>query len=225
MHQNLLLRFRRLFWTLDDPSLKTAIWVTTDTNTSSRSPTSQKQPYYDPTTETWHPLSQSSMFEPRISSVTVHASDFEEWESNCCEYHRHSEYPETSIDGARWGTIWDVKHVEEWGDDMHLLECCETQRPLGKDVRLLVKASSSEHGGGFITVHDFVATVHPWLMSLHSAIREAHALKAFMGDDPLPPGTGFLVKMWQPDLLWIQMQQDVNTIHGDGFKMQGVPIA
>ncbi|KAL5322675.1 hypothetical protein ACEPPN_010650 [Leptodophora sp. 'Broadleaf-Isolate-01'] len=208
----------RLLWTLDNPSLKNAIWVTD----ASQSPDSQ-QPYYDSTTESWHEVSKSSMFEPKVLSITVRVDDFELWEDNWCEYHRHSEHPESSIDGARWGTIPDIAHVDEYGDGLHLLECCGTQRPLGKAVSVLVKASSSEHG--FVTVHDYVSTIHPWLMSLHEEIRAAHPMVLLIDDDPLAPGTELLVNFWEPDLLRIELKQDKNTIQGEGFKVQLIPIA
>ena len=93
---------RRLPWTLDDPSLERAIGAPD----ASKSPVSQ-QPYHDSATETWHEVSQSSMFEPRCSSITVCVDDLDPWEDNWLEYHRHSEDPDYSMAGARWGTNLD----------------------------------------------------------------------------------------------------------------------
>ena len=121
---------RRLLWTLDEPTLGSAIWVTNISN----SPDSQ-QPYYDSATGTWHEISQFSMFEPKCSSITVRVDDLERWEDNWLEYHEHSDSPEWCVPSARWGTNPDLIHVEDWGEGTHLLECCGTQRPLGKAVR------------------------------------------------------------------------------------------
>lgn len=49
-----------------------------------------------------------------------------------------------------------------------LVECCGTQRPRSKDATLQVKAV-----GAFLTVHDYVSQVHPWLMDMRERLLEA----------------------------------------------------
>ncbi|KAG4416310.1 hypothetical protein IFR04_010529 [Cadophora malorum] len=160
------------------------------------------------------------MFEPKCSSITVRVDDLERWEDNWLEYHEHSDSPEWCVPSARWGTNPDLIHVEDWGEGPHLLECCGTQRPLGKAVSVLVEASSEF---GFVTVHDYFSTVHPWLMSLHDEIREAHPM-LLIDDEPLPVGTELLVEFRQPDKLWIELKWDRNITQSDGFKVQRIPI-
>ncbi|KAL2060590.1 hypothetical protein VTL71DRAFT_9231, partial [Oculimacula yallundae] len=89
---------RRLFCTLDDPLIAKAIWG----KNSSHDPDSQ-QSYYDSHTETWHEISQSSMCEPKILSITVGIDAFGEWKSNWRENHIHFEHPKDTIGSDRWG--------------------------------------------------------------------------------------------------------------------------
>jgi hypothetical protein len=50
------------------------------------------------------------------------------------------------------------------------LRCCGCDRPRKKKVSLLVEASGYD---GILTIHDFVSTVHPWLMGLRGEILQA----------------------------------------------------
>lgn len=52
----------------------------------------------------------------------------------------------------------------------YLLKCCGMKRPRAKDVKLEVKTS-----GAFLTVHEFVSAVHPWLMSLRERLLDSLA--------------------------------------------------
>lgn len=49
----------------------------------------------------------------------------------------------------------------------HLLMCCGEKRPRGKAVSVAVKPAASH---GFVTIHDYLSAVHPWLMSLREDI-------------------------------------------------------
>lgn len=54
---------------------------------------------------------------------------------------------------------------------MQLLMCCDEIRPHGKDVKLVVKPATG--GEGFVTVHDYVSALHPWLMNMREDIVKA----------------------------------------------------
>ncbi|KFY21737.1 hypothetical protein V493_07158 [Pseudogymnoascus sp. VKM F-4281 (FW-2241)] len=56
-------------------------------------------------------------------------------------------------------------------DPPHLLKCCYTERPRHKEGGVLVTPSAS--GQGFVTVHDYVTTMHPWLMRNRGDILDA----------------------------------------------------
>ncbi|KAK8128692.1 hypothetical protein PG984_009800 [Apiospora sp. TS-2023a] len=58
---------------------------------------------------------------------------------------------------------------EDYGE---LLRCCGEDRPT-KKWKLTVTPSSNSAAGGFVTVHDYVSAVHPWLMSLRAEIAKA----------------------------------------------------
>ena len=49
--------------------------------------------------------------------------------------------------------------------------CCGSDRPRHKSGGVLVTASAS--GSGFVTVHDCVTAIHPWLMRSRNDILEA----------------------------------------------------
>jgi hypothetical protein len=80
---------------------------------------------------------------------------------------------------------WDEAD-EELGSG-HLLECCGSERPRRSYGRyeLLVTARGA---GGFLTVHDYVEQVHPWLMSLKGDIIEAKAVANALleGEEEVP---------------------------------------
>ncbi|KAL2064484.1 hypothetical protein VTL71DRAFT_4978 [Oculimacula yallundae] len=207
---------RRLVWTLDhDLSLKAAILVK-DTSPS----LSSQKPYYDSTTETWHEISQSSLFKPKISSIIVHVYQFDLWEENWLERHLHCEPPSDSDseNGVRWGIITDDSDGSDYGDEAQLLECCGEPRPIGKAKGKLVEASSD--GQGFVTVHDYVSTIHPWLMSVYEDILVAHEDAVYV--EPLPSGTQFLVQFGSPQLLTLDLKHDKNILSGEALRLHNI---
>jgi hypothetical protein len=63
--------------------------------------------------------------------------------------------------------------------------CCGAKRPRGKAVKLVVKPTMS--GNEFVTVHDYLSAVPPWLMSARGDILWCMGL----GDGKLlPPRDG-----------------------------------
>lgn len=85
---------------------------------------------------------------------------------------------------------------------------------------ILMKASS-EHG--FVTMHDYVSTIHPWLMSLRKDILESH-LHAFAADKPLPPETEFVVEFGFPATLTIDLKEDKYATQKGGVTIMTIPI-
>jgi hypothetical protein len=80
----------------------------------------------------------------------------------------------------------------------HLLKCCRTKRPLGKANILVVKPTVS--GNNFITIHDYLSAVHPWLMHLREDILWA---KGLADNAPLPVNTKLMVDLVSPAMLMI----------------------
>ncbi|KFY79088.1 hypothetical protein V499_01877 [Pseudogymnoascus sp. VKM F-103] len=109
------------------------------------------EPYFKQTSDgagIWHPVSQMPLTEPKVSGEP----------------------------SARYGELPDLGPEDEGeeGSDDHLLICCDEVRPRGKAVKLVVKPAAGENG--FITVHDYVSAVHPWLASIQEDILNSMGL-------------------------------------------------
>jgi hypothetical protein len=155
---------RRFFWSLSGP-LTTSISIMS----SPHNPDSL-EPYFQPGTSTWHPISQLSLTKTKISSITVEVYELEMWEEQWLDMHRGHSEPDSGKEngvGALWGELSDYDEEEdeegEGEGEEHLLLCCGEKRPRRKAVSVVVKPAASH---GFVTIHDYLSTVHPWLMSL-----------------------------------------------------------
>jgi hypothetical protein len=184
---------KRLRWVLDG-SLETAITVL-------------KQPYYDPDTTpepyctrqgnelVWHAVAQAPYTEPKVSSVTVSVTEIDDWEDQWRELHLRCTDPPESSDG------------EDDDDDLpsRMLRRA-APKAAAHDVghtTLAVKAS-----GGFITVHDYVSAVHPWLLRKYDELLEALAV---LDDEPrisLPAGEHLMVTFGGADMLSVGTKED-----------------
>ncbi|KAF1842322.1 uncharacterized protein K460DRAFT_409737 [Cucurbitaria berberidis CBS 394.84] len=178
---------QRLQWTLEGP-LSSAIRVMEDTYYTSQTPSA---PYFDKATATWSPVSQSALTEPKISSVNVCVEQLQEWETQWLEFHfDHTEAGDHNEgnDEVRYGMLpdFDPETDEDEESHEHLLRCCGGERPRGKAVSLLVKAT-----GEFLTIHDYVSAVHPWLMSLREDLLQAAG--DLLDNIPLPSDAKLMV--------------------------------
>lgn len=142
----------RIFWDFDAPWPE-SISVMKD----SKSPDSLT-PYFQD--GAWHEIAQEPLTEPKVSSITVVIDLFDYYETNWIE--RHFE----DLDNI-WGDLPDYDPAKDYspakvGDrEQHLLYCCGEHRPRNiAKVNIVVKPAVE---GGFITVHDYLSTVHPWL--------------------------------------------------------------
>jgi hypothetical protein len=69
---------QRLFWSLDGP-LSTPIKIIEN----SSNPDSLKAYFRQTTSGTsWHPISESPLTEPKVSSMMVHVYEFDRWEED-----------------------------------------------------------------------------------------------------------------------------------------------
>lgn len=176
---------QRLHWTLTTP-LSTAIHIMPDTTYN---PNAQLEPYFstaaDTTTTPSAPsIAHAPLTDPKISSVTVRVEQLENWEETWLDFHGdhgepgpHNEEEEDEEDDEEernmvFGQLVDYDPDEDEEPDeeygTHLLRCCGGDRPRKKKVSLTVTGTGCE--GGFVTVHDFVTAVHPWLMRLRGEI-------------------------------------------------------
>jgi len=132
------------------------------------------EPYFQPTSggSPWHVISKSSLTYPPVSAIVATVRDLELWESDWEDFHEnHSDpYSYTESEDLQYGDLPDYD-PEKDEDPPHLLVCCGTDRPRNKSGGVLVTASQS--GPGFVTVHDYITTVHPWLMRNRDDILDA----------------------------------------------------
>lgn len=80
--------------------------------------------------------------------------------------------------------------------------CCDEERPRGKALKLVVKPAAG--GSGFVTVHDYVSAVHPWLMSMREDILKAMGVQ----DQPVPLVTELMVNSNGPEQLMIEDKEN-----------------
>ncbi|OBT74626.1 hypothetical protein VF21_06411 [Pseudogymnoascus sp. 05NY08] len=134
------------------------------------------EPYYQPTAGggwlPWHVISKSPLTHPPVSAITVKVDALEIWESYWKDFHRNHSDPDSynESEDLQYG---DLPNYDPEKDERppHLLVCCGSDRPRQKAGGVLVTASPS--GPGFVTVHDYVTTMHPWLMRNRNDILDA----------------------------------------------------
>lgn len=142
----------------------------------------------------WHPISQAPMTTEKFSSMPVSIGELDCWEEDWLETHRgclearEEEYQALVESGP-------ANHTEELAEP---LECCGTPRPCGKVVKFVVRATSD-----FITVHDYLSAVHPWLLSLRDDILSALGVD---DDKSLPADTKLMVFYDMPT--WVSVVMD-----------------
>ena len=188
---------KRIFWPLNGP-LTTSIGIMEDVFTPD-----SREPYFN-TDGTWHSASQSPFTEPKVPSITVHVDDLDQWESQWLDIHRDHSDPDGGEEYGPWvkyGELPDYDSEEEDSDGPpHLLMCCGTQRPRGKAVTVVVRSS-----GEFVTIHDYLRTVHPWLLGLREDLLGAMAV---FDDEPLPTETKIVVGSIDPENLMMDKEAE-----------------
>ncbi|KUJ18862.1 uncharacterized protein LY89DRAFT_717382 [Mollisia scopiformis] len=193
-----------LFWHFDGV-FPAAISVMT----TPRTPNSLK-PYFQPEaggsgSGTWHQIARLPITEPKVSSIEISVSDLESWRNSWLE--QHKEHPEGEY--VTYGDLSDDERPypsEEGGwesdsDTPYLVRCCGEDRPPNETAKLVVTPSAGNH---FVTVQDYVSTVHPWLMSLREDILQA---KKVVNYYPQPMPTDFMVIGMVPDNIRIEDKQ------------------
>jgi hypothetical protein len=196
---------KRVVWSLNS-DIATSIHISDGKNPESL------EPYFSKATAddhagTWHPASKSPLTEPKISSVVVKVSLLEDWENDWLDWHRgHVELDVENEDESmvRIGELPDFDPEKDEEGPKHLLRCCESERPRGKDVTIEVKAGLHSEED-FTTIHDYVSTVHPWLFNLKKDILGATSL---FDDDPLPLETELMVTFGTPHMLLVMQKAE-----------------
>lgn len=116
---------KRLYWTLEEP-LISAIRVMHD---KWYDPGDCLAPYCDQTeplsSPSWSPVSQSPLTDPKISSVTVHVEQLDEWEDQWWGFHRDcADLGSVEAPGVVLGPLPDYDPDSDEDGSVHLLHCC-----------------------------------------------------------------------------------------------------
>jgi hypothetical protein len=193
---------KRLKWALEGP-LSSAIEVMHGMKYDPDIPT---EPYGDQTAATtiWHPISRSSLTDPKVSSVIVHIESVEDWENQWLEFHRFCHHPDENgedPDEFLFGDLPDYDPDSDEEDEVHLLRCCRADRPRKKGETLLVKAT-----GAFLTIHDYLSVVHPWLLGRREDIFGAEG--DLMKNEPLAANTKLMISYGLPDQVNFNTEED-----------------
>ncbi|KAK3318797.1 hypothetical protein B0H66DRAFT_558205 [Apodospora peruviana] len=109
-----------------------------------------------------HPMSSSSLTEPPISSITVRLDDLDSREANWA----HKHIPHAGNGHDVWQDVDDED--DETGDGRKLVRCCNEDRPCAP-APLVIQASTDK---GYVTIHDYVVSVHALLQSHRDEIVE-----------------------------------------------------
>ncbi|KAK8054964.1 hypothetical protein PG993_000191 [Apiospora rasikravindrae] len=167
---------RRLRWSLDGP-LDKAVQVMRHAYYDPDDPA--PEPFYCPRTDddekglerNWHAVSELSLFEPRVSSVTIDVHCLAEWADYWSEMHLECDCIAFEDDPS------DVDYNEDGGHSNQRRSTypCGATDPSSRYDVLTVDASSSVEEGshGYVTIRDFVTAAHPWLMGLRELILRA----------------------------------------------------
>jgi hypothetical protein len=101
---------------------------------------------------------------------------------------------------VKFGELPDYDPEEDEEGPEHLLVCCGTQRPRSKAVSVVVRSS-----GEFVTIHDYLSTVHPWLVGLREDLLGS---MTYLDEEPLTKETKIVVGSDDPENLKIYKEAE-----------------
>lgn len=158
--------YLRIRWILRSDEMSNSIFILNDPTDSA----SGEEPY-TPT----HPICDTALTCPPVSSIIVSVESLDQYTSDWLEW--HNEYHFDDQDGS---PRFDAQGRIE--------RCCGEDRP-GPGPQLEIVAEE----GHFVTVGQFVNTLHPWLWSLDGQLRAAAGV---VNTWPLDPAHDFIVRAW-----------------------------
>lgn len=107
----------------------------------------------------------------------------------------------------RWGLLLDYDAEEDGSENERtLLRCCYGARPRKKNYCLVLTPAIGDDGGSFVTVHDYLSALHPWLLSLRDELLVAVGSQLWF--DPLPPATELMIDSTTLDMLSITKKEE-----------------
>ncbi len=184
---------KRLFWTLNGP-LEDAIQVARSEDYDPGVFDSM-EPYFGPDGSP-HAVSQASLLEPPVSSVTVRIGCIDDWEQRWAAQHWPCGELSWNAPDQNPGRLGPRPDDETRDPNLYVVECCGQKRPWAYETQLQVAAQ-----GEFLTVHEFVSAVHPWLISMRDTLLDV--LGKLEGTAKWPPETKLAVLYLGPGPLRI----------------------
>ncbi|KAJ9149706.1 hypothetical protein NKR19_g5527 [Coniochaeta hoffmannii] len=150
---------------------------------------------------TWHPFSRSPLSEPKVSSTKLWVNPLDDWDYFWWVVHEGHTEPDATYDPAE--VLYESPpEGDPYPEEKKLVRCCGEDAPPGKGTDLVVRATGD---GGFVTVHDFLSAVHPYLMSRRDEILEAMALDVGRpGKRPFGRETKLIVTWMNPGQIDVQ---------------------
>ncbi len=192
---------KRLFWRLNGP-LEHAITVAPS---EYYEPDAVMEPYFRPASSdhdaapSWHAVSQESLLNPPASSITVRIRCIDAWEQIWADQHREC-YDAVVADSNR-RRLGPRPGDETLDAPIYVLECCGQKRPWSQDTQLEVVTA-----GAFVTIHEYVSAVHPWLMGMRDTLLDV--LGKMDGKPPWPAETKLAVLYLGPGPLRIGREDE-----------------
>jgi hypothetical protein len=183
---------KRLYWTLLGPLGAASVFVL---DKPAAVDGGGREPYFRQTTPvgpaTWHPVAREALTDIHISSVGVEVDSLRTWGDQWLEFHRHAG---PGVPGCVYG-VYD-------GDPDELVRCCGEDRPPAY-APLEVRATGGP-GDPYITVHDYVSAVHPWIMGLKADIIKSLNM---LEDPPFTEATRLVVSFSTPNMVAVMEEQ------------------
>ncbi|KAH6679968.1 hypothetical protein F5X68DRAFT_263664 [Plectosphaerella plurivora] len=151
---------KRLFWTLNGP-LESSIQVSPSPYYE---PEAVMEAYCRPATDdgpaSWHPVSEENLFTMAHQTVKVRIENFAGYEQLWSDLNWEDS-------GAKWAALArDDPDFDPYDHDPDLgIPIC----PINVDDHILTVTTTED----YLTIHEYVSAVHPWLMSIREIIVEA----------------------------------------------------
>jgi hypothetical protein len=169
--------------------------------------------------DSWHAISAAPVTQPPVTNLFVEVWQFQQWEYDWEDRHIkdldrifRNDSGEETTDSA-----------DEDGNPYDLIRCCGSNRP-PEPVKLEVRASHKP----FVTIHDYLATIHPWLMSQRNTILLAMNYESEF-TEPLPEETQLAVSNYDVESLMIEDIDEFKATrraHGTGTTVvQNIPVS
>jgi hypothetical protein len=154
-------------------------------------PEAPREPYFQQssTGSDWHRISQEALIESTVASITVESADLSNWASSWALL--HMEHADADTDDDNSG--------DENSSSGPCLGCGEL--PPREYDTLVVEASDKP----YVTIHDYITAVHPWLMSLRQDILESRNV---WDDEPPNPDTKLMVCPGAPHYVVIDTEEN-----------------